>query len=303
MQTHAVTGAFGYTGKYITRRLLSQGQAVITLTGNPRRLNPFGEQVKAYPFQFDQPAKLAESLQGVDTLFNTYWVRFDHGDRSFQQAVANTQTLFHAAQQAGVRRIVHVSITNPALDSPLPYFRGKAQLEQALQNSGLSFAILRPTVIFGNEDILINNIAWILRRFPLFAIPGDGSYRLQPIFVDDMAELAVQAGELDENLVWDAVGPEIFRFNELVEQIRVTLGCRSRSIHLPPGLALALSRLVGIAVKDVVLTRDEVDGLMAGLLVSAHPPRGPKKLSDWLLENRATLGSRYASELARHYKG
>jgi NADH dehydrogenase len=303
MQTHAVTGAFGYTGKYITRRLLSQGQAVITLTGNPERPNPFGEQVKAYPFHFDQPDKLAESLRGVDTLFNTYWVRFDHGDRNFQQAVANTQTLFRAAQQAGLRRIVHVSIANPTLQSPLPYFRGKAQLEQALQASGLSFAILRPTVIFGHEDILINNIAWILRHFPLFAVPGNGSYRLQPIFVDDMAELAVQAGKSDANLIWDAVGPEVFRFDELVELIRLTLGSRTQLLHLPPGLALTLSRLIGIAVKDVVLTRDEVAGLMAGLLISAEPPRGRTLLSAWLRANANTLGRRYASELARHYKG
>ncbi len=301
--THAVTGAFGYTGKYITQRLLAQGQKTITLTGNPNRPNPYGDQIQVFPFNFENPKKLTENLRGIDTLFNTYWVRFDHGDNTFERAVANTQTLFQAAQETSVRRIVHVSITNPSLESPLPYFRGKAQLEQSLRQSGISHAILRPTVIFGREDILINNIAYLLRRFPLFAIPGDGSYKLQPIYVEDMANLAIQASQMEENIIWDAVGPEIFRFDEIVEHIRTEVGARSRLVRVPPQIALTLSRFVGTFVKDVVLTREEVDGLMAGLLVSDDPPRGQKSLKEWLHENRETVGMRYASELARHYKG
>jgi uncharacterized protein YbjT (DUF2867 family) len=298
---HAVTGAFGYTGKYITQCLLEQGHQVITLTGNPGRPNRFGEQVKVFPFNFGNPQALSESLRGVDTFFNTYWVRFDHGDKTFSKAVANTKVLFQAAKDAGVRCFVHVSISNPALDSLLPYFKGKAELEQALQQSGLSYAILRPTVIFGREDILINNIAYLLRRFPFFGVPGDGSYRLQPIYVEDMADLAVKAAQMDEDLIWDAVGPEIYRFDDLVTLIGEVVGSQSRMIHLPHGLALFLSRIVGLAVKDVVLTKEEVNGLMADLLVSAEPPRGQKSLKEWLEENRRNVGARYASELARHY--
>ncbi|MFN2151135.1 MAG: SDR family oxidoreductase [Anaerolineales bacterium] len=299
--THAVTGAYSYTGKYITGRLLAQGQRVITLTNNPKRINPHATEVPAFPYNFDHPEKLAETLCGVDTLYNTYWVRFDHGDKSFTQAVANTKTLFQAAKTAGVRRVVHVSITNPSIDSPLPYFRGKAQLESDLTESGLSYAILRPTVIFGREDILINNIAYLLRRFPVFAVPGDGSYQLQPIYVEDMADLAVQAGKIEEDIIWDAVGPEIYRFDEMVIQIGAAVGAHTRLVRVPPQIALTLSRLVGIFVKDVVLTGHEVDGLMAGLLVSNLPPRGRESLEEWLCENKEIVGARYASELARHY--
>jgi NADH dehydrogenase len=302
MNKSVITGAFGYTGKYITRNLLAAGEQVITLTGNPRRADPFGGQVTAYPFHFDDPPALAASLRGVGTLYNTYWVRFDHGATQHSGAVENTLALFRAAKSAGVRRVVHVSITNPSLDSHLPYFRGKAELEKALQESGLSYAILRPTVIFGQEDILINNIAWLLRRFPVFAIPGDGAYRLQPIFVEDMAALAVQAGRMQENLLWDAVGPRIYRFDELVSLLRETVGSRAGILRLPAGLALNLSRLVGLFVGDVMLTRDEVDGLMADLLVSAQPPRGQTRLEDWLKANRETIGMRYANELKRHFK-
>jgi NADH dehydrogenase len=298
---HAVTGASGYTGRYLAARLLSQGKDVITLTGSPDRPSPFGERVRTFPFDFDHPERLAASLKGVRTLYNTYWVRFNHGEATFQRAVRNTKILVDAAVQAGVRRLVHVSITNPALGSPLPYFHGKAELEAYIRASGLSHAILRPAVIFGREDILLNNIAWFLRRFPVFGIPGDGSYRLQPIFVDDMAALMAQYGEGDENVTVDATGPETFTFDELVRELGDAVGKRVRLVHLPPGLALTATRLVGLFVRDVVLTRDEVRGLMENTLVTDSPPVGTTKLSAWARENAAWLGSRYHSELARHF--
>jgi uncharacterized protein YbjT (DUF2867 family) len=297
----AVTGAYSYSGKYITRRLLAQGHDVLTLTGHPNRLDPFGGKVKAYPLDFDVES-MARSLAGVDTLYNTYWIRFDYGANTQARAVENTARLFQAAAAAGVRRVVHISITNPSVDSPLPYFRGKALNEQALIQSGLSYAILRPTVLFGLEDILINNIAYLLRRFPVFALPGSGSYRLQPIFVDDLAALALEAGASNENLLWDAVGPEIFTFQEMARVIGQSIGHLRPLVPVPAGLALAASRVISAFVGDVVLTRDEVDGLMAGLLVSSQPPRATTHLADFLTANKNAIGMQYASELKRHYR-
>src|SRR5207248_4784552 len=225
-----------------------------------------------------------------------------HRAITFERAVENTRTLIRAAEEAGIRRIVHISITHAAEESPLGYFRGKGQIEAAIRAARLSHAILRPTVIFGPEDILINNIAWMLRRFPLFPIPGSGEYRLQPVFVEDVAELAVAAGEREKNEVFDAVGPDIYTFNELVEEIRDVVGSRARILHLPPALALSLSRAVGWVMGDVVLTGDELRGLMANLLVSGAPPTGRTRLSEWLRANVDRVGRRYASELARHYR-
>jgi uncharacterized protein YbjT (DUF2867 family) len=297
----AVTGSYSYSGKYITRRLLAQGDEVITLTGHPNRPDPFGGKVKAFPLDFDE-ASLTCSLAGVNTLYNTYWVRFDHGTNTQMRAVENTRKLVNAAVAAGVRRIVHISITNPSIDSPLPYFHGKALNEQAVRESGLSYAILRPTVLFGAEDILINNIAWLLRHFPAFALPGDGSYRLQPIFVDDLSGLAVEAGAAKENLLWDAVGPDIFSFKEMTRLIGKTIGCPKPLVTVPASLALAASKIISAWVGDVVLTQNEVDGLMAGLLVSSEPARAKTTLASWLAANKDSVGRQYASELARHYK-
>jgi NADH dehydrogenase len=298
----AVTGAFSYSGKYITKRLLVRGEEVITLTGHPNRPDPFGGKVKAYALDFNE-ASMTRSLQGSDVLVNTYWVRFDKGENTQPRAVENTRKLVNAAKAAGVKRIVHISITNPSSESHLPYFWGKAANEKTVIDSGMSYAILRPTVLVGEEDILINNIAYLLRRFPFFALPGDGSYKLQPVHVDDVAELAVEGVYRTDNYVIDTVGPDIFTFKEMVRLIGEKIGAKRPLISVPPRLALFAAQLLSLFVGDVILTPEEVDGLMAGLLVSKEPARGRTHLAEWLEKNKDRVGANYASEINKHYKG
>lgn len=299
MKKQVVTGAYGYSGRYITMRLLEQGHTVHTITNSPERPNPFGRRVTATPFHFDEPGKLIASLEGADVLYNTYWVRFNHKDFTHGGAVENTLKLFSAARQAGIRRVVHVSITNPSEDSDLEYFSGKARLEDALKQTGLSYSILRPTLLFGKGDILVNNIAWALRRFPVFGLFGDGGYRLQPICVDDLAKLAVHQGQLRQNTVIDAVGPETFSFRELVETIGKNIGKRRRIISVSPQIGYIAAALIGRVVGDVFLTREEITGLTRGLLCTSSGPAGETRLTDWSREHADSLGRTYASELAR----
>jgi uncharacterized protein YbjT (DUF2867 family) len=296
-----VTGAFGYIGRYIAAHLLEQGRAVKTVTTHIDRPSPFGDRVQASPYNFDRPEQLVESLRGAETLYNTYWIRFEHGGLTFDQAVANTRTLFRCAAQAGVGKIVHISVTQPSADSPLPYYRGKAQQEAALAESGLPYAIVRPTLVFGREDILVNNIAWLLRKFPFLPIFGDGRYRVQPVYVGDVAAIAASAAADDGPLIRDAIGPETYTYRELVETIAAAVGRRPRLVSVPPALGIFLGRIVGLFVRDVILTRDEAQGLMANLLTSEQPPNGPTRFSNWLEANGAALGTSYTSELARHF--
>jgi NADH dehydrogenase len=299
LQISAVTGAFGYSGRYIAQRLLSAGNQVITLTNSVVKHDPFDGSVRRYPLQFKSIEKLRDSLAGVTALYNTYWVRFNHKSFTYAQAVSNTRVLFAAAREAGVERIIHVSITNPSLDSPLEYFRGKAEIELALEESGTSYAILRPTVLFGNEDILINNIAWMLRRFPVFGVPGDGHYRLQPIYVDDLARLAIRHGAHADNVTIDTIGPETFTYRELVTTIGRAIGHVRPIKSLSPAAAYSMGLAVGRLVRDVVITRDEIRGLMDGLLYVESEPAGATALTDWVSEHSSELGVKYTSELAR----
>jgi NADH dehydrogenase len=243
---------------------------------------------------------LTQSLVGTDALINTYWVRFDHPLFSFRQAVANSQVLFQAAKDAGVRRIVHISITHPDIHSDLPYFRGKAELESALQSLGVSHCILRPTVLFGKEDILINNIAWGLRHLPVFAVFGSGEYRIQPIYVDDLAAAAVERATRDGgDEVVNAIGPETFTYRELVGTIGRVLGLKRAIIGVPPGLSYWGARLLGLVVHDVIVTRQEIRGLMEERLYVDAPALGTTRLSEWIERHKESLGRRYTSELAR----
>ena len=301
--THVVTGAFGYTGSHIARRLLAEGASVRTLTSRRPPGDGIGQDVEVHPYSFDDPGALAASLAGADTLFNTYWVRFARGQITHDVAVRNIQTLLGAAAEVGIRRVVHISITNASVDSPLPYFRGKALAERAVRESGLSHAILRPAIVFGPDDILINNIAWMLRRFPVHPVPGSGEYRVQPVHVEDLAELAVGLAAGDGDVEMDAVGPEVFAYGELVRLMARKVGSSARVVRLPSSAVMLCSRLMGLLVRDVVLTREEIDGLTADLLVSRSgaEPLCPSPMSQWLERNARDLGRGYRSELRRHY--
>ena len=297
----AVTGAFSYSGKYIAKRLLERGEEVFTLTNHPNRPDPFNGKVKALPLNFANEAELIQSLRGADVLVNTYWIRFDKGSNTQPKAVENTKILVDAAAKAGVKRIVHISITNPSPASHLPYFWGKAANEKAVVDSGMSYGILRPTVLFGKEDILINNIAWLLRRLPVFGLPGNGSYKLSPVYVDDLAQMAVDSVYRTDSYTWDAVGPDEMTFKQTVELIAKTIGISRPLMPLPPRMALLAAQILSLFVKDVMLTPEEVDGLMANLLISKEPARCKTSLRTWLEEHKTTVGKQYASELARHF--
>jgi NADH dehydrogenase len=296
-----VTGAFSYTGRFIAKRLLADGRRVRTLTRPRHRPGAQDIDVDVAPLQFTDRAALVESFRGADVFYNTYWVRFRHGGIGFGDAVANTRILMSAAAEAGVRKVVHISVSNPSIDSRFDYYAAKARAEQIVRESGLPWGVVRPTLIFGRGELLINNIAWLLRHMPVFVIPELGNYRLQPVAGEDVADIAVWAAAQTENVVVDAAGPEIISYVELVSTVAVALGLKPRFMYLPPALVLMAGDLVGLLMRDVVLTRQELEGLMEELLVSHEEPRGKLRVDDWLLASARTLGKKYTSELRRNY--
>jgi len=301
-QVDAVTGAFSYSGAVIARDLLARGHQVRTLTGHPGRA-PADTLIDIQPLDFSDERELVASLTGVHTLYNTYWVRFPHGSLTHDVAVANSRVLFAAAAAARVQRIVHVSITHASADSHDPYFRGKAAVEQALADSGVpSYAIARPAILFGGDGVLLNNIAWLLRRLPVFAIGGRGDYRLRPIHVDDLAALCVELGARTDNPTVDAVGPESVTFRQLVDTIRAAVGSRSVIVPVPGALIPVLAGALDVMLRDTLLTAHEYASMAAGLADSAEPATGTTVLTEWIAQHGDELGRRYANELVRHYR-
>jgi uncharacterized protein YbjT (DUF2867 family) len=296
-----VTGAFSYSGAAIARELQATGRRVRTLTGHADRA-PAGTDIEVRPLNFDDPAELSRSLRGAHTLYNTYWVRFAHGQVDHDAAVRNSRTLFGAAASAGLRRIVHVSITHPSLDSPYPYFRGKAQVEQILAATGVSYAIARPAVLFGGDGVLINNIAWLLRHLPVFAIGGTGRYRVRGIHVDDLARLCVLLGASEDTVVVDAVGPQSLPFRDLVNTVRTATGSHALVLSAPAPLVIAASRALSLVLRDTLLTGEEYHAMADGLADSDAPASGQIRFTDWITEHANELGRRYANELDRHFR-
>lgn len=297
---HAVTGPFSYTGHYIAARLVSQGTPT---RGFLRDLTtkPASTAVDCRKLQFEDREQLTRDLEGVEVLYNTYWIRFERAGSTFAGAIRNTKVLAEAATAAGVGRIVHVSVSNPSADSPFGYFRGKAGAEDAIRSVATPSSIVRPTLVFGREDVLINNMAWLMRRMPLFPIFGDGQYRVQPVYVDDVAALAVAEGLQSGDRILDAAGPVVQSFADFLRFLRDSVGSRAPLVSLPPGLALAMSWPVSVLLRDVLITREEMGALMAGLLVSHAAPTTPTALEAWLAMDKPDLGGRYTSELRRHW--
>jgi uncharacterized protein YbjT (DUF2867 family) len=301
MQTDVVTGAFGYSGAAIARELVAAGHRVRTLTGHPGRA-PDGSQIDVRALDFADSGGLERDLRGAHTLYNTYWVRFGHGSASHATAVANSRALFAAAARAGIQRIVHVSITHADPASPYPYFSGKAAVEAYVRDLGVPYAIARPAILYGGDGVLLNNIAWLLRRLPVFAIGGRGHYRIRPIHVDDLARLCLQLGGQPDSVTVDAVGPESLAFRDMVLAIRAAVGSRALVVPAPGWAIPPLSAVLGAALHDVLLTPDEYRAMAAGLADSDGPSTGSTSLTKWIADHGSELGRTYANELTRHYR-
>ena len=220
---------------------------------------------------------------------------------TFARAVERSGRLFRAARRAGVSRIVHLSVSNASADSPFPYFRGKAAVEEALRRGGYAYAILRPTLIFGGrQEVLVNNIAWLLRRLPLFLLPEGGRCHLQPISVFDLARIAAELAETEGNVVLDLAGPETLTFADFVAQIRDAVGSHARLLAASSGFVSACAALAGFLLRDRLLTRDELGALTADLL-ACKTATTESRFSEWLEANGSWLGGEYANELRRNW--
>jgi len=297
---HVVTGAFGYTGRWIAHHLLEKGVQVRTLTNAVGRDDPFDGRVEVHPLDFDDHAALVESLRGAEVLYNTYWVRYNHRRRNFEHGIAveNSKRLFKAAAEAGVERIVHFSVAHPHKAPDWTYFCGKVAVEKYLNDSEYCFAILRPTVLFGgHRNVLINNIAWMLRKFPIFGVFGMGNYPIQPVHVKDVARVAVEQGESRENVTIDVTGPETFRYKEYIGMMAKSMSLRRIILPMPPFVGWLFGKFLGLLLQDLVITRAEIKGLRRGLMASDEDPLGQLKFSEWIAEHGKDFGKRYQNDL------
>ena len=301
-----MTGAFGYTGRWIAHQLLDEGKRVRTLTNAVGRDDPFDGQVEVHPLDFQNREALVESLRGADVLYNTYWVRYNHHSKQFDHEIAtdNCRLIFEAAKEAGVRRVVFFSVAHPEQAPKWSYFRGKVITEKTLRDCGISHAIVRPTVLFGGgRNVLVNNIAWMLRYIPVFGLFGWGNYSIQPIHVRDVARIAIELGARDDDITRDVAGPETFIYKDFIKLIARSMGVRRLLVPMPAIVAWLAGRAMGLFLRDMIITRAEIRGLMQGLVASEEEPLGEISFSEWVVEKGPELGRHYHNDLEeREYR-
>lgn len=307
--SNLVTGSFSFSGKFITNELLKTGERVETFTNHPVTTNPNYSKITIKQYVFNDFNALVENFKGVDTFFNSYWIRFPYGSTSWMDAIRYSKDLFKACKLAGVKKIVHISVTNPKINSPYAYFKGKAIVEDLLKKSGVPYTILRVAWMFEEGDILTNNIAWILRHMPIFGIFGKGEYKIQPVSLKTLGKVAIENRYLGDktiniNKTIDVIGPETLTYKEYVSLINRTI--HAKTILFPfPWFAIQIpifvSKVIGFALHDRLLTKDEIYSLKDNLLLTDSPPIGNVSFKKWLEKNKNNIGLKWANEVKRHY--
>lgn len=304
-----ITGAFSFSGRYIAEELLKLGEHVETLTGHPNPKNPHYDQIIVKPYNFDDFDALIESFRGIDTFYNSYWIRFPYKGMNWKKAIENCNKLFKACKIAGVKKIVHISVTNCTVDSPYSYFRGKALVEELLKKCGVPYTILRVAWFYEDGDILVNDVAWLLRHLPVFGLFEYGTYKLQPISAKSLAKLAVESryqGEktINQNKIINAIGPETYTWKEFVLAINKTMGSKTLIVPFPgfTGIVpIIASTILGMALHDRLLTLEEIKSLEDNLCLTTDQPVGKRSFKKWLRRNSKLIGLEWHNEVKRHY--
>jgi len=267
-----VTGGTGFVGTHVVNALARRGHAVAVLARNPESArNRYNRPVEAVPGNVLDPVSLGRALTGRDAIVHLVGIIHEKGEQTFdrihREAVEN---VIGAAQDAGIRRLLHMSAMGAFEDSPSEYGRTKAAGEEAVRGSGLDWTIFRPSIIFGPGDGFVSLLAPIVRRNPFFIpVIGPGTTKFQPVSVFDVARVFAESLEKPETIgkIFEVGGPQVLTLNELYREIAIVVGKpRKRLLHLPLWWGRFLAgRFEWLARKGLIpappLTRDQLKSL------------------------------------------
>ena len=273
--TVLVTGGTGFVGGHVVHALRAQELLVRALVRDPRRasrLSAWG--VELVEGDVGDAASLRAACDGVDTV--VHLVAIIKGSRDdFERVMSQgTRDLVWAAREAGVRRFVLTSALglSERSRSAVPYFGAKWEMESAVKDSGLEYVIMRPSFVFGKDGGVLPTFVRLARFAPVTPIVGPGTQRLQPIWVEDLAQIYAQALDLPAaaNRTFELGGPDAPTWDEFWDRLKRVLGKSRPSMHVPIGLmraqALLTERLPGAPV-----TRDQLTMLELGDNVVTDP--------------------------------
>ena len=266
-KTVAIAGGSGFIGRAIARRLASTGEIKVrVLTRNPdtarARLElPGVEFVRG---DVGNPATLKDALAGASAIvdavqFDGYPIENPRRGFTFERIdYGGAAALIAAARQAGVAQFIYVSGAAADENSTHPGFRAKGRAERAIRESGLSYTIFRPSLVYGREDKVVNGLARAIRFAPVMGVPGTGRQNVQPVLVDDLAAcVALAVSGRGRNQTYDIGGPDLMTFDEMMKVIMDASGHRRLLFHIPEAVMRAVGGVLEKLPKPL-LSRDAV---------------------------------------------
>jgi len=304
-----VTGGTGFVGTHVCRALIARRflPRLLVRVGSESRIPEDVRNACRVTLGDVADREAVEyAAQGTMAIVHLVGIirEFPRQDVTFERLhVAATRNAVDAARRWEIPRFLHMSALGARPGGPTGYSDSKGRAEEIVRQSGLSWTIFRPSVIYGPGDRFINELAAILRKAPFLPVPGDGSYRLQPVFIGDVAmgfaDALLKAGT--EGRVYEVGGPERISYDDLLDRVAASVGCRARKVHVPLSLLRPVVRRME-RFRKFPLTTNQLEMLLAENICNHEPFYSafgftPLSLSDYL---SGGLGGRpSASEGAR----
>ncbi len=298
-----VTGGTGFVGTHVCRSLIARGflPRLLVRTGSEGKIpEDVRKACRVTPGDATDREAVEYAVQGTKMIVHLVGIirEFPERDITFERLhVAATRNVVDAARRWEISRFVHMSALGARPGGPTGYFDSKGRAEEVVRRSGLSWTIIRPSVIFGPGDQFLKVLTGVLRKAPFVPVPGDGSYRLQPVFIGDVAKgFADAAMRPDlEGKIFEAGGPQRLSYNELLDAVAASVGRRARKIHIPLSILRPTVRFME-RFKKFPLTTEQLEMLLAGNTCDPEPFYSsfgftPFALSDYLAGDRKILSS------------
>ena len=257
----AVTGATGFVGSHLVRRLLRDRHQVRALVRKPtdRWANQPG--VTLVEGSIDNVAAMTDAFRGADCVYHLVGLIAETRTQTFETTVVGgTRNVVQAAVAAGAGKLVYLSAMGTEAEALSRYHRTKYEAEQTVIGSGLPYVILRPSVIYGPGDGFVSLLAKLIRRSPVTPVFGSGRYQLQPVYIDDMTEIMTRALTSKSVLgqIVDCGGPEKLEYVSILDHIGAVLGKRRFRLHLPMAAARLMAVVLETFLRPAPLTRDQL---------------------------------------------
>ena len=257
----AVTGGTGFVGRNLVERLLGSRHSVTVVGRREPTEDLFGDEVAFAIGSVHDPASLEQAFSGAEVVFHLVGIIAETNDNTFETTVAEgTRNVVDACQKAGVNKLLYLSAMGTSADAPTAYHRTKFAAEQAVISSGIDYVIFRPSVIYGPGDGFVSLLERLIRRSPLTPVIGDGKYRLQPVFIDDVVSIMVQSlsSPAAVGKIIEIGGPEKLEYLEILHIIKRVLGKSRMNFHIPMWVMKPTATCLEKIVKPAPITRDQL---------------------------------------------